>query len=233
MSKLTFKIPALVLLAALVAGIGNSLTGIILSSQAQREAATIQLSTVATKRAKALQDYLDAIEIDLVTLSTSPVAYEAIVEFKGGWTEFFAQEPTKALQAAYITDNPHPTGSKDELDRAAGDASYHQTHAHFHPWYRTFLRSKGFYDIFLFDTNGNLVYTVFKELDYATNFNDGPYAQSGLGRVYRAAMSAPNEVHFDDFEPYEPSFGAPASFVATGVKDIDGNLTGLVSELVV
>lgn len=183
MSKLTFKIPALVFLAAMVAGLGNGLTGIILSSQAQREAIERQLETVVNDRAAALEQYLATIRTDLVTLSSSPVAYEAIMEFKGGWTEFFAAGPTQALQAAYITDNPNPTGQKDELDRADGPEGYHETHAHFHPWYRTFLRAKGFYDIFLFDTNGNLVYTVFKELDYATNFNDGEYAESGLGRV--------------------------------------------------
>jgi len=229
MSKLTVKIPALVFLAALVAGLGNSLTGIFLSSEAQHDAAEQRLEAVVNDRARALQFYLDSIEIDLITLSTSPVAYEAIPEFKAGWTEFFAQGPTTSLQAAYITDNPNPTGSKEELDRAPGDASYHETHGHFHPWYRTFLRAKGFYDIFLFDTNGNLVYTVFKELDYATNFNDGPYANSGLGRVYRAAMDDPDAVHFDDFAPYEPSYGAPASFVATGVTDFDGNLTGVLA----
>lgn len=229
MSKLAFKIPALVLLAALVAGLGNSLTGIILSSNAQQEAAERQLETVVLDRAVALQHYLETIHVDLVTLSTSPAAYEAIVEFKKGWTEFFAQGPTKALQAAYITDNPNPTGSKEELDRADGSEGYHETHAHFHPWYRSFLRAKGFYDIFLFDTNGNLVYTVYKELDYATNFETGEYADTGLGRVYRSALAAPGKVVFDDFEPYAPSHGAPASFIATAVIDEFGNTVGVLA----
>lgn len=84
MSKLTVKIPALVFLAALVAGLGNSLTGIILSSKAQNKAATTQLETVTRTRATALETYLKAIQEDLVTLSSSPVAYEAIVDFKRG-----------------------------------------------------------------------------------------------------------------------------------------------------
>lgn len=229
MSKLAFKIPALVFLAALVAGLGNSLTGIFLSSQAQQEAVERQLSTVVQDRALALGHYLESIHIDLVTLSSSPAAYEAIVEFKAGWNGFSAAGPTKALQAAYITDNPNPTGAKDELDRAEGPEEYHQTHAHFHPWYRSFLRAKGFYDIFLFDTNGNLVYTVFKELDYATNFVNGEYAETGLGRVYRQALANPGDVAFDDFEPYSPSFGAPASFIATAVTDDSGRTVGVLA----
>lgn len=229
MSKLVFKIPALVLLAAMVAGLGNGLTGIILSSQAQQDAVELQLSTVVLDRALALNNYLDTIHVDLETLASSPVAYEAIEEFKDGWSEFVGTGPTQALQAAYITDNPNPTGSKDELDRAEGAESYHETHAHFHPWYRTFLRGKGFYDIFLFDTNGNLVYTVFKELDYATNFVDGEYVDTGLGRVYRKALASPGEIAFDDFEPYAPSFGAPASFIAKAVTDNSGILIGVLA----
>ncbi|WP_281683708.1 methyl-accepting chemotaxis protein [Thalassobaculum salexigens] len=229
MSKLAFKIPALVLVAALVAGVGSSIVGMVLSSSAQEEAIDYRLVTVASERARSLQHYLETIQVDLETLSTSPVAFEAIVEFKRGWTEFFAKGPTKALQAAYITDNPNPTGSKEELDRADGPEGYHETHAHFHPWYRSFLRAKGFYDIFLFDTNGNLVYTVFKELDYATNFVNGEYADTGLGRVYQKAMANPGTVIFDDFEPYAPSFGAPASFIAKTVTDNFGNILGVLA----
>ena len=229
MSKLAFKIPALVFLAALMAGVGSGLVGIILSTQAMEEAIDQRLEALASDRALSLQNYLDTIQSDLETLSTSPVAYEAIVAFKRGWTEFFAQGPTKALQAAYITENPNPTGAKDELDRAEGSEGYHETHGYYHPWYRAFLRAKGFYDIFLFDTNGNLVYTVFKELDYATNFVDGEYADTGLGRVYRGAMAKPGTVVFDDFEGYAPSYGAPASFIAKTVSDNAGNILGVLA----
>ena len=45
----------------------------------------------------------------------------------------------------------------------------------------------GFYDLFLFDTEGNLVYTVEKEDDFATNFKSGGgtsrYGDSGLGKA--------------------------------------------------
>ncbi|CAE7866646.1 unnamed protein product, partial [Symbiodinium microadriaticum] len=44
--------------------------------------------------------------------------------------------------------------------------------------------SSSYYDIFMFDLNGDLIYSVFKETDYATNFlidGDGPWKDSGLG----------------------------------------------------
>ena len=87
------------------------------------------------------------------------------------------------------------TGSKEELDRAPGELRYHQVHEMHHRFYRDLLRAKGYYDIFLFDTTGELIYSVYKELDYATNFIDGPYAQSGLGKAFRGAMENPSRVH--------------------------------------
>ena len=229
MSKLTFKIPALIFLAALIAGLGNSLVGMILSSAAQQEAVERQLETVVDDRALALKSYLETIRSDLISLSSSPVAFAAIRSFNDDWSALPGGTPTDFLQAAYITDNPNPAGSKDELDRAQGSQGYHETHGYYHPWYRSFLRAKGFYDIFLFDTEGNLIYTVFKELDYATNFVDGPYASTGLGRVYQGALAAKGDVVFDDFEGYSPSNGAPASFIARSVTDNDGTVVGVLA----
>ena len=48
-------------------------------------------------------------------------------------------------------------------------------------------------DIFIFDLDGNLVYSVYKELDYATNFISGPYASSGLGDAFRSALTDSNQ----------------------------------------
>ena len=96
----------------------------------------------------------------------------------------------------------------------------------YHKFYRDLLRAKGYYDIFLFDTTGELIYSVYKELDYATNFINGPYAQSGLGKAFGAALAQPDTVHVIDFEPYEPSYGALASFISTGVRD-NGQVVGV------
>ncbi len=50
------------------------------------------------------------------------------------------------------------------------------------------MQERGYYDIFLFDTDGDLVYTVFEELDYATNVMNRKYKDTDLGNAFRAAM---------------------------------------------
>ncbi|MHC4414909.1 MAG: response regulator [Planctomycetota bacterium] len=125
----------------------------------------------------------------------------------------------RILQAMYIADNPHPVGAKLRLDRAEPRCDYNRLHAIFHPRIRDFLESFGYYDIFLFDLDGNLIYSVFKETDFATDFLEGPYKESNFARVYREARGSdtPGSVFIADFMPYEPSYGAPASFIGSPV----------------
>ncbi len=131
---------------------------------------------------------------------------------------------TVALQNYYIAKNKNPLGSKHLLDRASDSSSYSRFHAQHHPSIRTFLEEFGFYDIFLVDPDtGHIVYSVFKELDYATSLIDGPYANTNFGRVFRAANAAtePGFTQLVDFEPYFPSYNSPASFIASPI--FEGN----------
>ncbi|CAN0464177.1 unnamed protein product, partial [Discosporangium mesarthrocarpum] len=134
------------------------------------------------------------------------------------------------LQRQYITENPNPTGQKEKLDFAPDGSLYSAVHRKHHPFFRKFLQERGYYDIFLFDTRGDLVYTVFKELDYATNLVSGKYRETDLGKAFSAAVSktATAGPSFFDFRPYAPSADAPASFVSLPVHDANETLLGVL-----
>ena len=134
----------------------------------------------------------------------------------------------RVLQSFYIANNPHAVGEKLNLDRAPQECTYNELHAIYHPRVRDFLESFGYYDIFLFDLKGNMVYSVFKETDYATNFLNGPYKDTNFGDVYRKclAVNEPGTVVIEDFKPYEPSYGAAASFTGSPVFH-DGKKVGV------
>ena len=55
---------------------------------------------------------------------------------------------------------------QDELAYADGEEKYHAAHAKYHPIYRQKLYDRSYYDIFFFDLNGDLIYSVFKEPVY-------------------------------------------------------------------
>ena len=130
-------------------------------------------------------------------------------------------EDSIALQYSYISANSFPLGAKESLDSSSQGTDYDKAHALYHPHIRDFLQRFEYYDIFLVDPDsGDIVYSVFKELDYSTSLIDGPYANSGIGEAFKKGRNLPKgEVALIDFAPYTPSYEAPASFIASPIFD--------------
>ncbi len=143
-------------------------------------------------------------------------------------------ENAVVLQHDYIFANHNPLGEKHQLDRAEIDTAYNQLHGEIHPRVRNFLKKFGYYNIFLVDTDSSqVVYSVFKELDFATSLATGPWSNSGIAEVYRKAknLSDPNAYAFVDYAPYTPSYDAPASFIASPVFDGDKKIGVAIFQL--
>ena len=139
-----------------------------------------------------------------------------------------------ALQYQYIQANQNPLGSKDKLLETGDGSRYDFFHKRYHPHIRDFLQKFEFYDIFLVDPDsGKIVYSVFKELDFATSLKNGPYADTGIGRAFAKANGARNRdfVYLDDFAPYTPSYDGMASFIASPIYDGDTKLGVLIFQM--
>lgn len=128
----------------------------------------------------------------------------------------------KALQHLYIGNNRAQVGHKQMLNDARDGSRYSQLHAQVHPVYRSFMERHGFYDILVAEPHqGRVIYSVYKELDFATSLLDGPYSDTGLGRAVQALIKSGGTEPYilTDFEPYEPSYNAKAFFLVVPVKD--------------
>ena len=227
--KLSFKLPLLITLFCLLsAGIVGYIAERIAEESVYHEE-EVKLMAITDLRARELSAYLESIQQDMHFLSSNPTTIQAQRGFSSSWS--LLNSPEQRLQDLYINNNPFPTGQKENLDYAKDGSDYSRAHKQFHPWFREFLRDRGYYDIFIFDTKGNLIYTVFKELDYATNFKNGKYRDTDLGKAYRDALKTghgKDEQIFYDFKPYAPSHGAAASFIATPIID-DGRTIGVLA----
>ncbi|MCP4932868.1 MAG: methyl-accepting chemotaxis protein [bacterium] len=227
--SMSFKIPAMIVAVGVVAIGATGTFSYFASTEAIEHAVEAKLTAVLEDREVALSDWLKSIEGDLIVQASNPVVKQALVAFTNGWQDLQGNQKEK-LQRLYIKNNPHPTGEKEKLDAASDGSAYSTAHAQYHPYLRAFLQERGYYDIFLFDTKGNLVYTVFKELDYATNLISGEWASSDLGKAFRASRDNPKagSKAFFDFKAYAPSYGAPASFISTSLLDNKGKLQGVL-----
>ncbi|MBL4539648.1 MAG: PilZ domain-containing protein [Oceanicaulis sp.] len=221
--KLSIKLPALIVGFALLGMAAVAVASTMTASQTVAHLSEDRLMAVANARANELERYFIRIKSDLHSVAVDPGLAEAIDAFDTAFSELAAQgSATDTLKDAYIRNNPNPLGEKHLLDAAATGTAYDAAHARYHPWMRTHLEESGYYDIFLFNTAGDLIYSVFKEEDYATNFsrNGGEWSDSDLGQAFRDALALQDgQFSFYDFSPYAPSHGAPASFMAMPVFD--------------
>ncbi|MRH20604.1 HAMP domain-containing protein, partial [Rhodovulum strictum] len=202
---------------ALVILLVTGLMGLVAYQQAaheQKHDAEQRIEFVARDQAARIEAWIEQIRAQLIADAANPFSSESILDFR----QALAGPPDAMARAraAYVTENPNP--SAQDLDDARDGTSYSAAHRRIHPVMRETLQTFGYYDIFLFDPAGNLVYTVVKESDFGENFATGPNAETGLGRVFAAALKAPpRSVIASDFEPYAPSAGAPAAFMAAPV----------------
>ncbi|WP_165606544.1 methyl-accepting chemotaxis protein [Yoonia litorea] len=182
---------------------------------------------ISESRAEGLEVWFDNLGRQVASYGSDPTVVAAVSAFDSAYGLMIDPD---GLQAAYINENPNPAGAKDLYDQAPEPIPYHFQHARFHPHFRDIKDSSGFYDFFLFNGQGDLIYSVYKESDYATNFVNGPFASSGLAEVFvRARDGLQGQVYFADFTPYAPSLNAPAGFVATPVVDETGATLGVVA----
>lgn len=227
--RLTRKLPALMITlslvsVALVATAAFVKTSVTLLSNT--EMVIKQATTTAAEKVKLVTDHVAG---ELVSLSSDPGVAGALVDL----SQAFAAEPggMAALQKRYIDDNPNPTGKKHLLIDTGTADRYDRLHAQVQKSFLPRLTAFGYYDMFLIDAQGNVVFTVFKERDFASNLVTGEWAGSGLASVFHRAMdiTEPGGLAFEDFTAYAPSFGAPAAFMASPVRDASGAVLGVVA----
>ena len=139
-------------------------------------------------------------------------------------------EDSVALQYKMIVANSNPLGEKHKLVDMDNKSRYAKLHKRYHPIFTDFLTEFGYYDIFLADPeSGDIIYSVFKELDYTTSLKDGAFAKTGIGEAFAQANAAtePGYTHLTDFSAYPPSYQDPAAFIASPIFE-EGKKIGVL-----
>ena len=230
--SLSQKLAAMVGGAALFSAVATGAISYYVASQSTDELARADMHEAADNRANRLESYGADVAGDL-DFMRKMVAVEGMIETLAGALENgAAMQGTgiDAVRAAYVEDSPHPAGERHNLVRATDGSWYSDRHPDIHGTFEPLLAARGYYDIFLIDAAGTIVYSVFKEADFLTNLETGPYADSGLAEAHRRALDAEQgAVAFADFAPYAPSYGAAAAFAATPVTGPQGDRLGSVA----
>lgn len=229
--KISIKLPIILVALSLVS---ICVTGFLAYSKSSKDlgnAAEESMSTLIDGRTAAIKNLLDTVQQDLGILSSNQMVKDALVELAVDFDDINAEygDATEYLQNLYITENPHPPKQRDELFSADSEDIYNDTHSRYHAWFRPLTVSRGYPDLFIVDAKGSIIYSVFKNTDYATNLLEGQWKDSNLAEIYRDIQENGTENAFitlSDFAFYEPSGNQPASFMGSPVVNEEGSFIG-------
>lgn len=191
---------------------------------------------------QAMADFTSAYqEFPLILENLSALQSYYTEEFSGRYREINAAndvdslslysgltDRAKVLQNQFIALNQNPLGSKDKLLSTSLQTAYDRVHRIYHPYFTKLIEKFGYYDVFLVDAqSGDVVYSAYKELDFATSLKTGPYKNSGLAKAYREGLTLKEGTYFTDFESYTPSYDAQAAFVSAPIV-VAGHTIGVL-----
>ncbi len=222
---LSRKLPSVIAALCVAASVSIAVVGYLDFQRNILEQARTSFRVLTESRGDALLAWFENTGSDVRGFGTDPTVVSAVTGFQSAYNVMI---DSAGIQAAYVTNNPYPLGERDRFDQAPQAVPYHFQHGRFHPYFRQVKQTAGYYDVFLFNLDGDLMYSVAKEADYATNFISGPFAATGLAEAFSAARDGEaGQVYFADFTAYAPSANAPASFIATPVLGETGETIGV------
>ncbi len=218
------KIPLIFILSSLLVSVITVYVVYVDLSELAQKQVNEKLKNYTDERNASIQNYMQGLESMLRLNARNSV--EAAGKFE---QDFYSipGNPKMVLQTAYIRENPYPNGQKDGLNMSEAGLSYDFTHGQYHQTYKDIIDIYKLYDLFIVDTKGNIIYSVYKELDYATNLFTGEYRDTGLAMASRAAMEK-REIIFSDVEAYAPSANTPNMFMAHQIVE-NGKVIGALA----
>lgn len=159
-----------------------------------------QLESVRTIKKSQIENYIRSLKSSLLVLTSSPTTAIALKEF------------TTATSTGGVT-----SSRWQQLEQQYG--------SHF----QNINKLNAWYDLFLIDLSGNIVFSAAKESDLGMSITDSALAKSSIGEAFKKAQNSNNILSISDFKPYPPSNNEPAAFMMTKLKDENGVTSGYVA----
>jgi diguanylate cyclase (GGDEF)-like protein len=227
--KITTKLPMIMISFALISSITTGLIAFLNASQALEDTAKKQLFGLMESRRSALTGYFDTIDKDLVFHGKNPLVIAALRSLTEAY-EILPKHQDGYLRTLYVDKNPYSREQRDAFLQAKDGSTYSQLHRYYHPIFRNLTASRSFHDLLLISARGEIIYSVNKEPDFATNLFTGPWKATKLAQVFQKISQDPRSSGnvFSDFTKYAPSDNEAASFIGSAVFDPQGVYLGSI-----
>lgn len=124
--------------------------------------------------------------------------------------------PRLVLHYYYLIESGGAWDARASIDDAGDQSRYSITHREFHEEVRGFTEFYGIADAYFLSVDGDIVYSVNKQIDFGINVEHPVLAGTGMERAFRQAVtaSATSDPVFVDFSTYLPGLGEQSAFLA-------------------
>lgn len=163
--------------------------------------ARTHLTTMLLLRETVLRSYLDSLHSEVSLWSTRPIVIDVLRRLNA------VEDPAATAEVADLFATRPATPL---IERVQSFVEHHEYH-----------------DVFFVGPEGDVLLTASRGAEYGTNLTRGPFADTGLGQLFRALLSSSDDaVVMVDFSPYPAAGGEPAAFLGTRVV-ADGRFVGV------
>ncbi|MFV1440369.1 MULTISPECIES: methyl-accepting chemotaxis protein [unclassified Phaeobacter] len=229
--KLSLKLKLPLIMVALTATFLVTVSFLVYSmaEKSIRDFVYASKATTARSGEQALSFMMEAARRDLSINASQPTVFRAISNFDRVYT-MIEEEPVGFLRRHYIEENPNAANERHLLSDPGDGSYYSQSHATYHPTFLQSLEVNGYEDLYLLNASGQLLYSVKKREDFIQQFGSGENAESGLGKVFSAALNAEEgQVVTADFATYAPGGGGAGAFMAVPVFNKKKEVIGVMA----
>lgn len=137
----------------------------------------------------------------------------------------------KKTQLLILKNDPYMQAALIQLGdafKAGGDTpEYEQLAQKYDDRMTEIMQINDWFDFYLIEPGGNIVYTVMKESDFGMKIPDSNLKNSSLGEAFEKAKSMEaNDIAISDFAPYGPIGGMPVVFMMMQIRGKKEELIG-------
>ncbi|EPJ44374.1 MAG: hypothetical protein OFPI_39930 [Osedax symbiont Rs2] len=228
-TKITLKLPLVMISLALISAIATGIITYSHTASSMHNAAKNNLISLLESRKSSLQQYFGNIQQQVTFHAKSPLLINSLRDFSNAWQQL-PSSPKQYLQKVYIENNPYSQEHRAAYLRPADNSKYSTAHSNYHPIFSNMIASSSYSDFLLVDTGGNIIYSVHKGLDFASNLYSGPYKNTAIAELFRSLNKQPavDDIQLADFSFYSPRDKSSSSFIASPVFSADNEYLGAV-----
>lgn len=178
-------------------------------------AAKEKLAAISEARYSALSRWAETLQAQMGILAAEPTTAGLLGQLSAEFHNV-GDKAQVLLQQSYLA-----AGGGQDGQKPASLAAYDKLQRTAMEFFNRRYDAYGWNDMLLIDTQGNVVFSLKKEADFATNLHAGPWRDSGLARAVTPLLhnAIPGQLGFADYSQYAANNMRPASFVAMPIFD--------------